>query len=80
MAPTNRSICADVGTCGIYCGQCACPKERHGSLTEPDDTDDAMIYKLFNLGWNNEILAVLKPAGILAPPARCTCRVSPPAI
>lgn len=76
MACTNRSICADVGTCGIYCGQCACLKKRHGPLTEFDATDDAIIYKRFNLGWNDEILAILKPAGILALPPRCTRRVS----
>lgn len=68
-ASTNKGICADVGTCVVYCGQWACPKKPNGSLTESDATDNALIYEWFHLGWKEEISVMLKSAGILAPPA-----------
>lgn len=38
MASTNKSICADVCTCVVYCGQWACPRKPNGYLTEFDAT------------------------------------------
>lgn len=45
MASTNTGICADTGTCSVYCDQWACPKKPNGSLAEFDATDDAIIYE-----------------------------------
>lgn len=69
IASTNKSICADIGTCVVYCGQWACPKKPNGTLTEFDATDNAIISDWFHLGWKDEILTVLKSAENLAPPA-----------
>lgn len=43
MASTNRSICADIGTCVVDYGQWACPKKPNGSLTEFDARHNAIV-------------------------------------
>lgn len=69
MIFTDAGIYADIGTCSVHCDQWTCPKKPNGSLAEFGATEQAIIYEWFHLGWKDEILTVLKSAGILVCPA-----------